>query len=164
MSLRDALRARVACCAPQEMQHATRAPKRATAYATGMQLPAANPHQHSLRSATEHATSAQLSSCTTPKTGTGIRPKSCTSCWHRSSHGTCREPVAAGLADLFMIVWPEPGHGATCPAWRRDPYEAQTLVLIEAARRQWNAAERDARLTDADADPGAVLDVLLGMP
>lgn len=164
MSLRDALRARVACCTPQEMQHATLAAERATADATGMQLPAASPHQHSLRSATEHGTSVQLGSCMAPKEGTGIRPKSCTSCRHRSSHGTCREPVAAGLSAHFMIVWPELGHGATCPAWHRDPFEAQTLVFIEAARRHRTSAERDAWLADADADPAAVLDVLRGMP
>ena len=90
--------------------------------------------------------------------------QSCVTCRHRSGAGTCREPVAAGLAERSTIVWPEPGHGSTCPAWRRDRHEAQTLVLIEAARRQWTAAERGAWLADAYADPGAVLDVLHGMP
>lgn len=55
------------------------------------------------------------------------------------------------------IMRTEPGHGALCPAWRRDPYEAQTAVLIEAARRLWPDAERAAWLVDADLHPGAVL-------
>jgi len=79
-------------------------------------------------------------------------------------HSTCREPVAAGLAVRFTIVWPEPGHGATCPAWRLDPREAQSLVLIEAVRRLWTAAEREAWIADADADPSAVLDELRRRP
>lgn len=86
--------------------------------------------------------------------------QSCATCRHRTVHGTCREPVAAGLSRRFAIRWPEPGHGATCPAWKRDPYEAQTLVHIEAVRRLWTAAERDAWLADADDDPAAVIDAL----
>ena len=89
-------------------------------------------------------------------------PQSCATCRHRTVHGTCREPVAAGLSRRFGIRWPEPGHGATCPAWKRDPCGAQTLVLIEAARRLWTAAERAAWMADADADPAAVIDVLRG--
>jgi hypothetical protein len=86
--------------------------------------------------------------------------RSCSTCRHRTVHGTCREPVAAGLSRHFGIRWPEPGRGANCPAWKRDPYEAQTLVLIEAARRLWTREQRDAWLADADTDPGAVVDVL----
>ncbi|MBK6864096.1 MAG: hypothetical protein IPG91_11185 [Ideonella sp.] len=69
-------------------------------------------------------------------------------------------PVEAGLSRHFGIRWPAPGHGQQCPAWRRDPYEAQTRVLIEAARRSWTATALQAWLADADADPEAVLDVL----
>jgi hypothetical protein len=78
--------------------------------------------------------------------------------------GNCLQPVEAGLTKRFSIHWPEPGHGETCPAWHRDPYEAQTLVLIESARRNWSATERDAWLADADADPGAALEVLRSEP
>lgn len=88
--------------------------------------------------------------------------RSCANCRHRAAHSTCREPVAAGLSRRFKIVWPEPAHGANCPAWKRDPYEAQTLVLIESARRLWSRAERDAWMADADRDPLAVIDVLGG--
>lgn len=86
--------------------------------------------------------------------------RSCANCRHRSRYGTCLQPVAAGLAKRFSIRWPEPGHGANCAAWKRNPFEAQVLVHIEAARRGWNATERAAWMADADADPDAVLDVL----
>lgn len=162
MSLREALRATVACCTPQGMQHATIDAKRATDDATRTQQPADKPRKSSLCDATGDATSVQQPSCTGVAQGTGIRPRSCTSCRHRSRYGTCLQPVEAGLAKRFSIRWPEPGHAATCAAWRRDPYEAQTMVLIESARRNWSAIERNAWLADADADPAAVLEVLHG--
>lgn len=84
----------------------------------------------------------------------------CGTCRNYSRVKTCKRPVDAGLAPHFMIVWPPKSHAARCRAWKRVPYEAQTLVLIESARRGWTEAERDAWLADADADPGAVLEVL----
>lgn len=44
------------------------------------------------------------------------------------------------------------------------PVEPRAMVLVEAAKRGWTAAERDACLADADHDPDAVIDVLRGMP
>lgn len=47
-------------------------------------------------------------------------PIGCADCRHRLRPGTCGEPVAAGLftaAHGFGIVWPEPDHAATCPAF-----------------------------------------------
>lgn len=47
-------------------------------------------------------------------------PRTCADCRHRLRPGTCGEPVAAGLftaAHGFGIVWPEPDHAATCPAF-----------------------------------------------
>jgi hypothetical protein len=43
--------------------------------------------------------------------------RSCADCLNRSRFGTCREPVAAGLAEEFTLVWAEPEHAATCLAW-----------------------------------------------
>lgn len=43
----------------------------------------------------------------------------CRACAHRLRAGTCSEPVAAGLAEAFTVVWPPAGHGAGCPAFRR---------------------------------------------
>ncbi len=51
-------------------------------------------------------------------TGAGI--KTCYGCLHLLRHGSCGEPVAAGLlteAEGFGIVWPHEGHGAACPAF-----------------------------------------------
>lgn len=48
------------------------------------------------------------------------RPRTCADCRHRLRPRTCGEPVAAGLftaAHGFGIVWPEPDHAATCPAF-----------------------------------------------
>jgi len=73
---------------------------------------------------------------------------------------TCTEPVAAGLLHRFGIVWPEPGRGATCPAWRRNPAEATLAVLVAAGRGGWSDELMHQWLADADAHPEATLDVL----
>ena len=51
----------------------------------------------------------------------GAKPSApmCRACAHRLRAGTCSEPVAAGLAEAFTVVWPPAGHGAGCPAFRR---------------------------------------------
>lgn len=49
-----------------------------------------------------------------------VPARTCADCRHRLRRGTCAEPVAAGLftaAHGFGIVWPEPDHAATCPAF-----------------------------------------------
>ena len=46
--------------------------------------------------------------------------RTCANCRHRLRLGTCGEPITAGLLTEkrgFGIVWPDPGHAATCPAW-----------------------------------------------
>jgi len=46
--------------------------------------------------------------------------RTCANCQHRMRLGTCGEPITAGLLTEeqgFGIVWPEPAHAATCPAW-----------------------------------------------
>lgn len=60
MSLRDALRAKVAGCTPQGTQHATTAPATATAHATAVQKV---PTLHRQSHATGHATTTQQGSC-----------------------------------------------------------------------------------------------------
>jgi hypothetical protein len=42
---------------------------------------------------------------------------SCRPCAHRSRHMTCLEPVKAGLADSFVIVWAPSGYAKKCPAF-----------------------------------------------
>jgi hypothetical protein len=42
---------------------------------------------------------------------------SCRPCAHRSRHSTCLEPVKAGLADSFVIVWAPSGYAKKCPAF-----------------------------------------------
>ncbi len=59
MSLRDALRAAVACCTPLPMQHATFVGNDATGDATTVQPPAANPHGTRASHATGSATDTQ---------------------------------------------------------------------------------------------------------
>ena len=41
----------------------------------------------------------------------------CNGCRHLGRFRTCVEPVAAGLASSFIIIWPPKGHAATCPAF-----------------------------------------------
>jgi hypothetical protein len=86
--------------------------------------------------------------------------QSCRTCRHCTRAANCAEPVQAGLADYWHIVWPPAGHGATCPAWRLNPAEAIGLVYVEAERRNWTRAELDAWLADAREHPADVLDVL----
>ena len=47
----------------------------------------------------------------------GVMVKTCAGCSNRLKHGTCGEPVGAGLAPKFTILWPPAGHAATCPAF-----------------------------------------------
>lgn len=69
------------------------------------------------------------------------QPRTCAGCQHRLRRGTCAEPVAAGLftaAHGFGIVWPEPDHAATCPAF------------TPGARAK--APDRPHKLTPAEGD------------
>jgi hypothetical protein len=50
--------------------------------------------------------------------------------------------VAAGLSSTFTIVWPDPGHAATCPAW--TPKATPSWPEISAAT---NPADSDPRVT-----------------
>ena len=72
---------------------------------------------------------------------TGASVNTCTDCRHLLRHGTCGEPVAAGLLTAeegFGIVWPPERHGAKCPAFNGKMPTA--------------AAIRPHRLTNDDAD------------
>jgi hypothetical protein len=91
---------------------------------------------------------------------TVVSKQSCATCRHRTRAATCGEPVDAGLADYWHIVWPPAGHGATCSAWRLNPAEAIGLVYVEGERRNWTRAELEAWLADAREHPADVLDVL----
>ena len=45
------------------------------------------------------------------------RGRSCSCCVHRLRRGTCAEPVAAGLAQSFEILWPPAGYAERCAAF-----------------------------------------------
>ena len=60
MSLRNSLKATVAGCRPQQMQHATFKANAATDHATTAQLLALNPHETWVSGATNYATGVQL--------------------------------------------------------------------------------------------------------
>ena len=63
--------------------------------------------------------------------------RTCRACTHRLPVGTCAQPVAAGLREHFGIVWPDPTHAATCPAYSAKPQ----------APKAWNhAPASDAEL------------------
>ena len=53
-------------------------------------------------------------------------------------HGTCGEPVAAELAEKFVIVWAPEGHADICPAY--------------SAKAPADASRSAYRLSKADAD------------
>jgi hypothetical protein len=80
MSLREALRATVACCAPQVVQHATTGPESATAVATLVQRRAEKPRTPSQSDATAPATAAQQPSCTGPAIAPEIGLAGCKGC------------------------------------------------------------------------------------
>lgn len=77
------------------------------------------------------AKAAQTLGCTpdTPDTPPGntkqteadVCARTCRACTHRLPAGTCSQPVAAGLREHYSIVWPEPTHAATCPAYTTKP-------------------------------------------
>ena len=80
----------------------------------------------------------------TPANSEALQPvacRTCAGCVHLLRHGTCAEPVDAGLLTAkegFGIVWPPEGHGAACPAF---------IGKMPAA-----AADRPHRLTNDEGD------------
>lgn len=122
MSLREALRAAVARCAPQVMQRATTPADDATASATGVQQ---GRDFHRQGAATADATTAQLGSCTPPATHAPVVAPSCTpevdtrvtclTCAHYRP-GRCRNHRAALLwsGEIGPALAALPQH---CPAW-----------------------------------------------
>ena len=45
----------------------------------------------------------------------------CIGCQHLLRHGTCGEPVSAGLMPSFGIVWPPEGYRSVCIAFVDKP-------------------------------------------
>lgn len=43
--------------------------------------------------------------------------RACLACRHCGEYRNCVEPVAAGLASKFSIVWPPEAHATLCPAF-----------------------------------------------
>ncbi len=64
--------------------------------------------------------------------------QTCAACANRLRHGTCGDPVAAGLlseADGFGIVWPPDNFGADCLAWKsrqRTAGDADEALPVDA--------------------------------
>lgn len=76
----------------------------------------------------------------------------CHGCQHLLPRGTCAEPVAAGLLSAtegFGIVWPQPGHDATCPAFTKRtlplgrPYRLTRSQADAAHREPWGSDQID---------------------
>lgn len=75
--------------------------------------------------------------------------RTCASCTHLLRHGTCCEPVDAGLSPSFETVWPPAGHAAGCsaysskaPAERRDRPHRLTAVQADRCHTpSWSDAE-----------------------
>lgn len=71
----------------------------------------------------------------------GASINTCEGCMHLLRHGTCGEPVAAGLLaadEGFSIVWPPEGHGTACTAF--------------FGKMPTATADRSHRLTNVEAD------------
>lgn len=97
--------------------------------------------------------------------------RQCINCLHLLRHGTCGEPVGAGLVLNFGIVWPPDGHASGCAAFSGlapvekpvPPYRLMTERADRCDTPCWDAAEiarfeaRQARfirfgLADQEAD------------
>ena len=97
--------------------------------------------------------------------------RDCINCLHLLRHGTCGDPVGAGLVPNFGIVWPPDGHASGCAAFsglapvkKQDrPYRLMTERADRCHTQCWDTAEiarfeaRQARfirfgLADQDAD------------
>ena len=108
-----------------------------------------------------------------------IDARTCAGCSNRQPHGTCGEPVAAGLAPKFEIRWPPAGHAQTCPGYiakAPSPAQDRPYRLSKAAASRchlggWNDAESETfttrmlhfirrSITAGDADDLAELFVL----
>ena len=70
--------------------------------------------------------------------------RTCADCRHRLPHGTCGEPVAAGLAQNFAIAWPPAGYGASCAAFTPKP-------APEAAGRAYALTKAQGDVAHAEA-------------
>lgn len=72
---------------------------------------------------------------------------SCATCAHRTPARTCGEPVAAGLAPRFRVVFLAAigDYGTSCPAWRVDPPD-KAAPASSASGPRLTAEQRD-RLT-----------------
>lgn len=72
--------------------------------------------------------------------------RTCRACTHRLPAGTCSQPVAAGLREHYSIVWPEPTHAATCPAYTTKPQAVKTWPHAPADDAELaTMAQRQAR-------------------
>lgn len=160
MSLREALRNTlesgvVARCAPLATQRATNDPERASGAQHGTQQRPASPRESSAPDATGRATITQQTCCATPENeGPFVArfapvARTCANCLNRLKHGTCSEPVAAGLAPKFEIRWAPVGHAKDCPAYsamtptpaQDRPYRLSKDAADRCHLSGWNDAE-----------------------
>lgn len=133
MGLRDALKANLDTalhrCTPYAVQPCNSVVAHATSVATTVQLRRCLPKA---KGATADATNVQLGGCIgvahppalAPPVATLPLPmlrRTCADCLHLLRRGTCGEPVAAGLAESFGILWAPAGHATSCRAYMPKP-------------------------------------------
>lgn len=76
--------------------------------------------------------------------------QSCAGCLHLLRHGTCGEPVAAGLAPHSGIRWAPEGYGATCPAF--SARARSNVAFMPSLEGPGKATERPYKLTPSEGD------------
>lgn len=75
--------------------------------------------------------------------------RDCNNCLHLLRHGTCGDPVGAGLMPNFGIVWPPDGHASGCAAFsglapvkKQDrPYRLIAERAVRCHTPCWDTAE-----------------------
>jgi hypothetical protein len=68
----------------------------------------------------------------------------CANCRHVLYHGTCGEPVAAGLAERFEICWPPRGHAGKCRAFSAKPGRVPGSLLPRMSDEDMNRCHQPA--------------------
>jgi len=68
----------------------------------------------------------------------------CAGCQHLLRRGTCAEPVAAGLARSFGIIWPPAEHATTCASYGTKTTKPAHHRPHKRANAQYGAKQADA--------------------
>jgi hypothetical protein len=99
------------------------------------------------------------------QTAPDVCARACATCTHRLPYATCSRPVQAGLRDHFSIVWPDPAHAQSCPAYTARPVTPKTWNHAPATDEELAAmaqrCERFERLGLPYEEAGHLADKLL---